>query len=335
MQSLIIINTGTPVSYEIPDVRRYLAEFLMDPYIIDLPFWKRWLLVHGIILRSRPHRLSRLYRIIWTKDGAPLREISKRQASLLSEILGCPVEYAFRYSTPSIEISLTSLLQRGCRKITVLPLFPHYSLATTETIYKKLEDVSQTLRKKYSYELEIVRPFWNHSAWIQSWGKHVKLMLPFETEHLLLTYHGLPERHIFKADVSGCHCLKSEDCCENAAGEKLDYCYRAQTIQSTQYLVDYLGLKTGQYSITYQSRFGKGRWLQPYAVESVKTLAMKGIRNLTIVNGSFVSDCLETYYEIEHELKEVFIQNGGKFFNYIPCMNENVGWVKAVCEDKV
>ena len=330
-KGILLINTGSPAAPTVKEVRKYLAQFLMDPYVLDIPFWKRWLLVHALILRTRPKRSARLYRQIWTAEGSPLILISEGQRSSLAAETGLPVALGFRYGAPSIKEGLAALLEQGCDTVIGFPFFPQYSLATTESILVQLRAASR--EASHPHTLKIIPPFWNHRAYLDAWIESVKKNLPQEADHLLISFHGLPERHIQKADPTGQTCLKSPDCCKNASGELLQRCYRAQAYQMTQSLVHALNLPQDQYTLCYQSRLGREAWLTPYTHESTIKLARLGVRHLAVVAPSFISDCLETLHEIRIELKETFLASGGKEFIYLPCLNESTRWMSQIISE--
>lgn len=330
-KGILLINTGTPSAPTVKAVRKYLGQFLMDPYMLDMPFLMRWLLVHGIILRTRPRHSARLYKEIWTPQGSPLTVISEKQRRSLSEQTGLPAALGFRYGTPTIKEGLEALLEQGCDTIIGFVLFPQYSLAATESVLVQLEADSR--RAARPHKLEIIPPFWNHPAYLSVWIESVKKNLPRNFDHLLVSFHGLPERHIQKADPTGHTCLKSPDCCRNASGKVLDRCYRAQTTRMTQSLIQALGLREDQYTLCYQSRLGKDPWLSPYTQETATRLARSGVRHLAIVAPSFVSDCLETLHEIQIEIKEAFLESGGEEFSYLPCLNESTEWMSQIVSE--
>lgn len=328
---ILLINTGSPASPTIREVRRFLSIFLMDPYVIDLPFWKRWLLVHGIILRTRPRHSAAAYQTIWTPQGSPLHVISKKQQTTLQQQLKLPVALGFRYGSPSIKDGFTLLHSQSCNNIIAFPLFPQYSLATTESIYAELKHISSSSSPKI--KLKIVPPFWNHPAYQNALADSVKQHLPNNIDHLLISFHGLPERHLRKADPTAHTCLQNDHCCESATASVLNHCYRAQAIRTAQQLATSLNLSPSQYSISWQSRLGKKLWLQPSTHETVIYLVQNGIQNLAIVAPSFVTDCLETCFELKHQQQQVFTTHGGKQFSYLPCLNENTTWMTTLLHD--
>ena len=303
----------------------------MDPHIIDLPRWKRWLLVHGIILRTRVRRSLSHYQSIWTPEGSPLIVISHRQQDALRSKLDIPVEWGFRYGEPSIEDGLQKLIRQNCRSIKFFPLFPQYSWATTQTIWDELDRVLSKI--PHPPQVERVQPFWNHPAYLEAWIGSIRKGLPAETDHLVFSFHGLPETAVRRADRSGGSCLSRRDCCLHAAGEHLAHCYRAQCLRMAHSAAEKLGLSPERFSVSYQSRLGHNAWLTPSTQETVSTLARNGVKHLSITAPSFVTDCLETLYEIKIHLRETFLEHGGRELIYIPCLNEQTGWMSRVLED--
>ena len=328
---ILLSNTGSPSAPTTQAVRRYLAQFLMDPHIIDLPHWKRWLLVHGIILRTRIRRSLNHYQAVWTPEGSPLIVISRRQREALRSKLGIPVEWGFRYGQPSIEEGLQKLIQQNCRTIKVFPLFPQYSWATTQTIWDELDNALGKIT--HPPQIQRVQPFWNHPAYLDAWIESIRKGLPPEMEHLLFSFHGLPETAVRHADRSGGSCLSREDCCLRASGEHLDHCYRAQCLRMARSAAEELTLPPNKFSVCYQSRLGHGAWLAPSTHETVIALAEKGIKHLAIVAPSFITDCLETLYEIKIQLRQTFLEHGGRELTLIPCLNEQTEWMLSILKD--
>lgn len=303
----------------------------MDPHIIDLPRWKRWLLVHGIILRTRVRRSLSHYQAVWTPEGSPLTVISRQQRDTLRSKLGIPVEWGFRYGQPSIEEGLQNLVRQNCRAVKVFPLFPQYSWATTQTIWDELDSVLEKI--PHPLQIQRVQPFWNHPAYLEAWIESIRKGLPAETDHLIFSFHGLPETAVRHADRSGGSCLRRQDCCLRASGEHLDHCYRAQCLRMARFAAGELALPPDKFSVCYQSRLGHGAWLTPSTHETIITLAEKGIKHLAVAAPSFITDCLETLYEIKIQLRQTFLEHGGRELTLIPCLNEQTEWMLHVLKD--
>lgn len=329
-EGILVVNTGSPLSPSPTHVREYLRQFLMDPHIIDLSYWKRWLLVHGIILRFRPRKSAKAYQSIWTSDGSPLVCISRNQCEKIKQQTSKPVELCFRYGSPSIEEGLKKLLNQGIQSITLLALYPQSCSATTGSIYEKTLQIAKQL--KYPLPIYHLPFFCLEQNYLQALTHSIQKAMPSRGEHLLISFHSLPERHIRKADPTGNYCLNKPDCCLNCTNEHLAHCYKAQTVRTVLHLAKALSLSPTQYSLCYQSKLGKIPWLTPETGSTVIKLAHSGIRHLTIVSPSFVTDCLETLYEINQELRKVFLLHGGSSFTYIPCLNDSIEWIRPVLD---
>ncbi|MBT5856217.1 ferrochelatase [bacterium] len=323
---LLLLNVGSPDNPSESAIRRYLKQFLMDPYVLDIPWALRWLLVNGVILRNRPKHSAEAYASIWTEQGSPLITISQDFATALRSQLNCPVEIGMAYGSPSVSDGVTRLKTAGADHITVLPMFPHYAMSTTEGLVACFKKVIKKNPTPYS----VISPFYNHPDYIQVLAKSIKSRLTPDT-HLLFSYHGLPERHLKKTDPTGSHCLSNSSCC-NSPSEAHSTCYRHQVMTTTRLVIDALGLSSDQYTVSFQSRLGKDPWLQPYTDQTLKNLPMQGINKLAVVCPAFVADCLETLEEIGIAGKKTFMDAGGESFELIPCLNDAPDWVDCVGE---
>lgn len=321
------MNLGSPDSTAVPDVRRYLREFLMDKRVIDAPYPIRFGIVHFAILPKRPHQSAEAYQSIWTDEGSPLVVTSRRLRERVRCNLPIPVELAMRYQNPSVEHAVSSLVTRGVREIILLPLFPHYAMSSYETAVEKVRSVVQ----KRAIRLKVIEPFYNHPAYISALVDSARPYLDSEFDHLLFSFHGLPERHLRKSDPTKCHCLKVQNCCEvpNVAHKT---CYRAQTFQTARLFAEASGLARSKYSIAFQSRLGRDPWMQPYTDRELERLAKSGLKKLLVICPAFVADCLETLEEIGLRGKETFLAAGGEQFTMIPCLNNRPAWVSAVLQ---
>lgn len=323
------MNLGSPDSASVPDVRRYLREFLMDGRVIDAPYPIRFGIVHFAILPKRPHQSAEAYQSIWTSEGSPLVVTSRRLQAAVQQSLSIPVELAMRYQNPSVEHAVESLVARGVREIILLPLFPHYAMSSYETAVEKVRLV--VAKRPEQISLRVVDPFYKHPAYIEALADSAKPYLREDFDHLLFSYHGLPERHLRKSDPTGCHCLKVQNCCE-VPSEAHKTCYRAQTIQTTRAFAAAAGLPASKYSIAYQSRLGRDPWMQPYTDHELHRLAEAGVKNLLVICPAFVADCLETLEEIGLRGRETFLAAGGRKFTMIPCLNERPAWISGVLQ---
>lgn len=329
MKGVLLVNLGSPDSTDTNDVRDYLDEFLMDERVIDLPKWFRTFLVKGIILKTRPKKSAKAYRKIWWEEGSPLIVLSERLQGKVQKKVSVPVALAMRYGNPSIKKGLQVLKAQGVKEVLLVPLYPQFAMATTETILV----LAEQLQKEHFPEMELVSlpPFYNHPDYIRVLANSIQEELQGKNwEHLLFSYHGVPERHIRKSDVTKSHCKMDGKCCFTDSPAHA-YCYRHQCEMTTQKVADYLELKEGSYSSSFQSRVSiLGSWLKPYTDKTVEDFAKKGTQELAIATPAFVSDCLETLEEIGMEAAEDFEDNGGKKLHVIPCINDREDWVNVL-----
>lgn len=328
MKGILVVNLGSPDSPNPKDVKKYLGEFLMDERVIDVPKFFRTLLVKGIILNTRPKKSAKAYQKIWWDEGSPLIVLTERLVDKIRPQVNVPVEIAMRYGKPSIKSGLQNLYDKGITEVLLVPMYPHYAMATTETILVLAEE----LRKEFFPEMTftIVPPFYNHPDYINVLAASIQPHLEaFEPDYLLFSYHGVPERHIKKSDITKSHCKIDKSCC-NTPSEAHQYCYRHQCYETTKQVVKLLGLTDNQYSTSFQSRLGSDPWLQPYTDKTIEELAKKGVKKLAVVTPAFVSDCLETLEEIAMEGAGEFKEAGGQEFLSIPCLNDDDNWAKSL-----
>ena len=321
----LIINLGTPASPSVADVRSYLKEFLMDPYVLDVPAPIRSLIVNGFILPFRPKKSAHAYASIWDPAGSPLLLHSEALLADLAVKLDGPVALGMRYGKPDIESAVKTLLQQDVTHIVVAPLYPQYADSTVTT---SLEATAQFVPEHVS--THAVTAFFEHPAYIQALAKNVSAALPQDWDHLLLSYHGLPERHMKKADPTGSHCMKNPDCC-NVASEAHATCYRHQVFGTSNALAAALGIASNRFSVSFQSRLGGG-WLQPYTDKVLEELPGRGVKRLVVACPAFVADNLETLEEMGLQGRETFLEAGGKSFDLVPCLNEDPAWVDALAQ---
>ena len=328
MKGALLINLGSPDSPDPKDVKRYLGEFLMDERVIDLPKPLRTFLVKGIILNTRPKKSAKAYKKIWWEEGSPLIVLSKRLQEAVQKKVSVPMGLAMRYGSPSIEQGIKSLVDQGVDEIMLIPLYPQFAMATTETILVLAEKIKN---EKYpELEFTVLPPFYNHPDYIRVLSQSIQEDLKDKKwEHLLFSYHGIPERHIRKSDITKSHCKIDKSCCQTTS-EAHQYCYRHQCYETTRQVAEYLELKEGTYSTSFQSRLGVDPWLQPYTDQTVARFAKQGIKNMAIVTPAFVSDCLETLEEIGMEAAEDFEEKGGEELHVIPCINTRTDWVNVM-----
>lgn len=326
--ALLLVNLGSPASTEVADVRRYLNQFLMDPYVIDLPWPVRRLLV-SLILIKRPEQSAHAYASIWWDEGSPLVVLSKRlQQAMTHEWSHGPVKLAMRYGEPSLETVLTQLAAQGIRKVTLAPLYPQFADSTVTTV---VEEARRVIRdKKLSFELALLPPFFNQPEYLQALVQSVQPYLAQDYDHLLLSFHGLPERHITKLDPTGNHCFKDGDCCAKAPPEVLAVCYRAQCMRSSAEFARLMGIPDGKWSVSFQSRLGRAKWIEPYTEAHLAELAGQGVKKLLVMCPAFVADCIETLEEIGDRGAAQFKEAGGEELVLIPCLNDDPNWAKAL-----
>jgi len=327
-KGIILINLGSPDSTNISDLRKYLDEFLMDERVIDKPWLLRALLVKGIIVPFRAPKSAEAYKKIWTEEGSPLIVFTKKLQHALQARVDEPVEIAMRYGNPTAEEAYAALEKRSpeINEVIILPLYPHYAMSSYETAVEHMKKVHK--QKKYPFTISFVSPFYENDAYLNALAASIKPSLEKNYDHILFSYHGVPARHIRKSDVTGCHCLQSDTCCETQSPAHA-FCYRHQVRTTTRLVCEKLKVSPDKYSISFQSRLGKG-WLEPFTDIRLEEMPGEGIKNLLILCPAFVSDCLETLEEIAMRGKEIFMNAGGESFMMIPCLNTNPLWVDAV-----
>lgn len=324
----LLVNLGSPDSPKPKDVKKYLDEFLMDSRVIDISYLGRLLLVKGIILNTRPKKSAIAYQKIWMDQGSPLIVYSKRLLKKVKAHTQIPVALAMRYGNPSLIKGVETLARQGVTEILLIPLYPQFAMATTETINVLADKI---VNKHYpNIRLTKLPAFYENSDYIDVLSKSIKTILDKkQPEHLLFSYHGVPERHIKKSDITKNHCKIDGSCCKTASPAH-EFCYRHQCYKTTELVAKQLNLKDDFYSVSFQSRLGRDPWLQPYSDKTIEYFALNGVKKLAVVTPAFVADCLETLEEIGMEAKQTFLENGGKQFNVIKCLNDDDAWVKTL-----
>ncbi len=326
-RGLLILNLGTPDSPEPEAVGRYLKQFLMDKWVIDIPWLLRWIFVHLLIVPKRKHASSEAYKLIWTERGSPLRyflsDLDARVAALIPDV---KVASAMRYGQPSIENGLRQLADQ--EEIIVFPLYPQYAESSTRSSKEDCERAAKKLNLKA--KLTFVKDYFEHPAFITCFSEIVAPILERERpDHLLMSFHGLPERHVKR--ISPGHCLAGENCCSTLTPTNRD-CYRAQSYATARALAQTLGLHSQQYSVSFQSRLGRTPWIQPFTDVVLAEFPKKEIKRVAVVCPSFTTDCLETIEEIGIRGAESFKEAGGVEYVAIPCLNAREEWAEAVVE---
>jgi ferrochelatase len=319
-KGVLLVNLGSPDSTKPKDVKKYLDEFLMDPRVIDVPRWARILLVRGIILNTRPKKSAEAYAKIWWDEGSPLIVLSERLQKKVGEKVNIPVALAMRYGSMTLQKGLQELVDQGVEEVLTIPLYPQFAMATTETINVRVAELQQEFFPQL--KINSLPSFSKRPDYINVLSKSIAEHLEgLDYEHLLFSYHGVPERHIRKSDITKSHCRIDEQCCKTPS-EAHQFCYRHQCYDTTKRVAEALGLAEGTYSTSFQSRLGFDPWLQPYTDRTIERMGKAGIKKMVIVTPAFVSDCLETLEEIAMEGEEIFHEVGGKEFSTIPCLND-------------
>jgi ferrochelatase len=316
--AVLFCNLGTPEHPTAPDLRHYLAEFLSDPRVVEIPKWIWMIILHGIILRTRPAKSAKKYASIWTEQGSPLKVWTEKQAHGLeleikqrladlgqdSDVI---VRYAMRYGAPSIDQRLSELKAQGVTRVLMLPAYPQYSATTTASLFDVVFDWGT--KSRLLPEFRFINHYHDHPSYIKAlayqiqthWSQHGR------SQKLLMSFHGIPQRSLTLGDPYHCECHKTG-----------------------RLLAEELRLSKDDYLVTFQSRFGKAKWLEPYTEPTAKALAEQGIQSIDVVCPGFTSDCLETLEEIGMEVRETFLHAGGKTFNYIPCLNDSAPWIESL-----
>ena len=312
---ILITNLGTPKAPTTPAVRRYLAEFLSDPRVVETPRWLWQLILHGVILRIRPARAAKAYQKVWTEQGSPLLAFSQQLVAKLqsqaTQVFPGPVriELAMRYGQPSIEAGLQALRKANAQRILIFPLYPQYSATTTATTF---DAVSKVLRRwRWLPELRMINHYHDHPAYIRAisesirshWQQHGQM------ERLLMSFHGLPERYLHEGDPYFCECHKT-----------------ARLVAET------LQLDDTQWQLSFQSRFGREEWLKPYTDKTLEEWGQQGVKSIQVISPGFSMDCLETLEEIAMEDRHIFLEAGGQEYQYIPALNAEARHIEMLFE---
>lgn len=310
---ILLVNLGTPDAPTATALRPYLKQFLSDPRVVEIPRALWWLILNGIILRVRPRKSAEKYALIWTSDGSPLKVHTERQALLVRGYLGeqtkapITVEWAMRYGNPSVAEKLWKLREAGCDRILVLPLYPQYAASTTASSFDAVAEALARMRNMPA--LRYIKHFHDDARYIGALAQSVRdyWAANGRPDKLVMSFHGVPRRTLDLGDPYHCECHKT-----------------------ARLLAEALELKPEQYLLTFQSRFGRAQWLQPYTMDTLTQLGRQKTRRVDVICPGFVSDCLETLEEIAIENKAAFLGGGGGEFHYIPCLNERDGWIRAL-----
>lgn len=325
--ALLLVNLGSPASTSVADVRRYLNQFLMDPYVIDLPWPVRRLLV-SLILIKRPEQSAHAYASIWWDEGSPLVVLTRRlQAAMREHWQHGPVEIAMRYGEPSLPTVLQRLAAQGVRKVTLAPLYPQFADSTVTTVVEQARQV--IAEHKLPVEMAVLQPFYDQPDYIDALVESARPYLEQDYDHLLLSFHGLPERHLKKLDPTGKHDFQAEDCCRDSSPEMLAVCYRGQCLRTAQAFAK----KWASPTASGQCRFSRG-WAgrngSSLIPKPVWTNWASQVKKLLVMCPAFVADCIETLEEIGDRGREQFVAAGGEELLLVPCLNDHPQWVQAL-----
>lgn len=324
--ALLFINLGTPQTTDASSIRHYLNEFLSDPRVIDIPAPIRWALLHGVILRTRPYQVRKAYQSIWLDEGSPLSVYSQRFLTKIKKQLPESIQafFAMRYGQPSIKGAIDEIVSKNVEQLIIMPLFPQYSSAASGSA---IEEALVHIKKGWNIpNLKIISDFFDQDFFIKPYANKIEQKLQEKCyDHVIFSYHGIPERHILK---SGCERVCTKPC--PLITEKNRYCYRAQCFATTRALVSHLNIS--QYTTTFQSRLGRTPWIRPYTDLELNTLFDKGAKNLLVACPSFVTDCLETLEEIQMRALEDWQALGGEQLTLVPCLNDDDHWVAGVAK---
>jgi protoporphyrin/coproporphyrin ferrochelatase len=330
--AILLINLGTPDSPSVSDVRKYLTQFLNDPRVIDLSWIKRKLLVNGIIVPLRAPKSAKEYTRLWKLNNgtSPLIEHGINLKNKLQKLYpeNVTVELAMRYGSPSIPDVLAKMQKENYDSIVVVPLYPHYASSSTGTV---VEEVMNVISKWWTIpDIKIVGQFYDHPAFIKVFAEVAKKYNPANYDHILFSYHGLPERHVDKVYFDAKPCADHN--CEHEITKENKFCYKAACYETTRLLAKEIGISIDKCSTSFQSRLGRDPWIKPYTDHVLEELAKKGYKNLLVFSPAFVADCLETLIEIGHEYKEQYMEHGGENLQLVESLNSNDVWVNALKE---
>lgn len=326
--AVLLINLGTPDSPSVADVRSYLSQFLNDPRVIDIPWLLRKILVNLIIVPFRAPKSAKIYQKLWTNEGSPLLRISEQVSVLLQNKLSGDYEVflAMRYKNPSIPNVLETIRKKNFSKIVVLPMFPQYASASTGSA---LDEVMRVVRSWWVIpELRIISQYYDHSLFIDAIVERAKQYNLDVYDHILFSYHGLPDRQVDKVYDEG---LCADHHCENEITEENKFCYKATCYATTRLIVERLQIRTDRYTVCFQSRLDK-KWLTPFSDEVVAECAKKGMKKILVFSPAFTADCLETIIEIGDEYQEIFVEHGGEKVQLVESLNTHPLWIDCLAD---
>ena len=326
---VLLTQLGTPDSPSVKDVRKYLTEFLNDKYVIDVPWLKRWFLVNLIIVPFRASSSAKLYKEIWSDEGSPLLKHTLDLKDKLQKELGesYHVAMGMRYQSPNLKSALQELKDAQVSNIVAIPLYPQYATSTTKSTIEKINSIARKLEQ--FPKIKFIERFYDHPLFIDSWVKRAEQYNTQDYDHVIFSFHGLPERQIKKLDDSSTHCLVKENCCAINC-EWNTHCYKHHCFETAKTIASRIGLTDQDYTICFQSRLGKDPWIQPYSDKVIEEKAKQGLKKLLVFSPAFVADCLETLYEITIEYGEIFTEFGGEKVQLVESLNSGNDWINAL-----
>ena len=327
-KQVLLINLGSPKSLEIKDVKSYLKEFLSDDLVIDLAKPLQQAILRLFILPFRPKKTKEAYQLIWSKEGSPLISNTKKIAKALEKQTGWQVDIAMRYQYPSIRDAIQKYKNNDIKELFVLPLYPHSAISTTLSTDREVKNIINSIHPKLKTVL--IKPFYDNPIYIEALSKSIKPYLN-NIDKLIFSYHGIPERHVRKGDLSHSHCMKEVNCCEVDCLASHN-CYRSNVLKTSELCANKLELNRDKWMVSFQSRVTiiDPNWLKPYTDIELTQLSKNGIKNIAVICPSFVADCLETLEEINMRGRQSFLDFGGESFEYIPCLNDDVFFISAL-----
>ena len=325
---VLLLNTGSSAAPRTPETRVFLRQFLSDPRVMDIPVWKRWLVLNCFILPFRPKHTAEAYQAIWTERGSPLIAISEDFAEALQKRLPeSEIAVGMAYGEPSIHKAFAQLIEKNVCKIIAAPMFPQYASVTTGSV---VSEVFRIAGEQWNVPpLTTLAPYYNDTGYLDAWVEVAGPVLEeFKPDHVVLSFHGLPERQVRKGDPSGTHCLASATCCDTETDAN-QMCYRRHCLTTARGLAERLALAPEAHTVAFQSRLGREPWLSPAADETIEDLAKQGVKRLAVMSPAFTADCLETLEEIGIQAKKSFLEHGGDAFALVPSLNTHPVWVDA------
>jgi len=326
-KAVLLLNLGSPDSTSVQDVRRYLKEFLLDERVIDSGPILRNLLVRGIILPTRPKRTAAAYSKVWTNKGSPLIVTSEQVQKKVQEQINLPIELAMRYGSLSIPDAISRLKAQEIEELYIMPMYPHYAMSSYETVLVRVQEELKIQVPSITWT--VLQPFYKDEDYISALVESSRPYITEDLDKVLFSFHGIPERHMVKADSSHAHCMTTPDCC-NVCHPAHSTCYRHQCFETVKAMTHKLGLPMGKQAISFQSRLTKEPWLRPFTDHVLEAFPKQGVKRIAVICPSFVTDCLETLEEIEMEGRKEFLAAGGEFFTMIPCLNEHPAWISML-----